>query len=386
MIEQEITIQMSDDPFDTKTMKVKLPQGVKLMSNKPYAIDLLKTYGIDIGNPYIKDDIKNSHSIELLDDEIVKGKVHRIYDDYILINVDSKYTAICYIDKEPTEIVNQLKPNLTIDVKLSKTHNDELVASISGALNESRKREIYESIGDDSIAFKATVKELIYGGYWVDISGVYCFMPGSLAGINKLHDFSELIDEEIPVMPITYANDKNTIVVSHKKYLKTLIPDAIEEAKENIKEKMTGHVTGTTNFGVFVQFNECLTGLIPKDDLDKETLTLFNLNTINPGDSINFWIKNIINKNRIILTQHGAISDPWEEAGKKYPPETFHTGIATKKTRYGVFVKLENKVSGLLHKSEMSDEYYNNINKGDKIKIGIKSINPHEHKISMKLQ
>ena len=30
MIEQEITVQLSDDPFDTKTIKVKIPIGTKL--------------------------------------------------------------------------------------------------------------------------------------------------------------------------------------------------------------------------------------------------------------------------------------------------------------------------------------------------------------------
>ena len=100
-------------------------------------------------------------------------------------------------------------------------------------------------------------------------------MPGSLGGVNKLHDFNVLVGKELVVMPITYSRDKETIVVSHREYLRTLIPSAIEELKENIKDKVVGFVTGTTKFGIFAEFNQCLTGLIPKAELDESTQELF---------------------------------------------------------------------------------------------------------------
>ena len=46
MTEQEITIQLSDDPFDTKVVKVQVPHGTKLMSNESYAADALSMYGL----------------------------------------------------------------------------------------------------------------------------------------------------------------------------------------------------------------------------------------------------------------------------------------------------------------------------------------------------
>ena len=44
MNEQEITIQLSDDPFDTKVIKVKVPKGTKLMSTEAYSADVLDMY------------------------------------------------------------------------------------------------------------------------------------------------------------------------------------------------------------------------------------------------------------------------------------------------------------------------------------------------------
>lgn len=378
MIEQEITIQLSEDPFDTKTMTVKLPTGVKLLSTEPYAIEMLKDYGIDIEQQSCDESYDN---IIVPNKRVVKGIVHSVSDDHALINVGSKFTAICYTNKEPKEIVDQLKHNLIVDVKIRKNPNGEIIASISDALAEAQKGEILESIGDKSVAFKCKVNELIHGGYWVSISGVKCFMPGSLGGLNKLHNFESLIGKELIVMPITYSKEKQTIVVSHREYLKTLIPSAIDELKSNTKEFIIGKVTGTTNFGIFAEFNECLTGLIPKDELENSR-ELFDSRSIRPGDEIKFWVKDIINQNKIILTQKGAVEDPWDEAGKKYPPMTSVKGKVTKKTKYGVFVQLEKGISGLLHKSELNDKTFN---KGDTVEVLIRSISPSERKITMGL-
>lgn len=376
MIEQKITIQLSDDPFDTKTVTVKLPKGVKLLSTESYALDQLKVYGIDVD---MEDNDKVKKSV-IEENTTTKGYVSSIKGNIALIDVGEKYTAICYLSKEPNEIVKQLQPNMVVDVMVHRK-GEELIASISNALEEVRRQEIYESIGDDTVGFTGKIKELIHGGYWVDVSGVNCFMPGSLGGLNKLPDFDALVGKELIVMPITYSTDKETIVVSHRKYLKTLIPSALEDLKENIKTKITGVVTGTTNFGVFAEFNKCLTGLIHKDDLVESSMD-YNSQLIKPGDEISFWIKEIINPNKIILTQTGEIEDPWEDAGKKYPPMSTARGIVTKKTKYGVFVQLEKGISGLLHKSVLGD---NAFDKGDSIEVIIRSVSPSERKISMGL-
>ena len=130
-------------------------------------------------------------------------------------------------------------------------------------------------------------KELIHGGYWVDVAGIKCFMPGSLGGLNKLHDFSAIVGKEIIVMPITFSREKDTVVVSHREYLRTMIPSTIEKLNETIKEPRIGFVTGTTKFGVFAEFDECLTGLIPKAELSEEFQKALDDRSIKPGDEIN---------------------------------------------------------------------------------------------------
>jgi ribosomal protein S1 len=191
-----------------------------------------------------------------------------------------------------------------------------------------------------------------------------------------------LVGKELIVMPITYSNEKQTIVVSHREYLRTMIPSTVESLRENIKDHITGFVTGTTKFGIFAEFNECLTGLIPKNEIDEETLAKFENREIKPGDEISFWTKEIISEKKIILSQQGPKVDLWDGAEEKYKPMMVTEGKVTKVTKYGAFVELEKGISGLIHKTKLKDT---EVTKGDMLQVKIQSINTADRKITMNL-
>ena len=364
MTEQEITIQLSDDPFDTKKVKVQVPEGTKLMCNEAYAADALSLYGITDSQ---------ATKTQLIEDNIgyiTRGEVSFISKDgkRALIDIESKYTAYCTLDKEPEYIVEQLEVGMEIDVKIkTNKKTGDVIASISDAIKEVKLKEIKESIGNSSVGFTAKVKELIHGGYWVDVAGIQCFMPGSLAGLNKLHDFNAIVGKDIVVMPITFSREKDTIVVSHREYLRTMIPITIEKLNETIKEPRIGFVTGSTKFGVFAEFDECLTGLIPRAELSEDLQRKLDDRDIKPGDEITFWAKEV---------------DLWDGIDEKYKPMMITEGKVTKVTSYGAFVELEKGISGLIHKSKLKEA---NLTKGDIINIKIGSVNVSDRKITMNM-
>lgn len=381
MTEQEILVQIGTDPFDTKKIKVNVPKGTKILSTESYVLDLLSMYGIDTQTE------EHSKLCEANKDHVTKGEVSFINRDAdgnpisALIDIDSKYTATCSLLKESKEIIDQLEIGMILDVKI-KTVRGLVTASISGAIEDVKFNEIMGAIGDKSVGFNGKIVELIHGGFWVDLGGIKCFMPGSLAGLNKLWNFDSMVGKMIIVMPLSYSKEKNTIIVSHREYLNTLIPTAVDDLSENIKNKLTGFVTGTTKFGIFAEFNQCLTGMIPANELDNETTHKLNRNEIKPGDEISFWVKEIITDKKIILSQSGPIVDLWDTVSDTYKPMMITTGIVTKITNYGAFVELEKGVSGLIHKSKLKNTA---LNKGDKIKVKIQGINQNDRKIVMAL-
>ena len=379
MTEQEITIQLSDDPFDTKTIKVQVPEGTKLMANEAYAADALSMYNLHDST---------LQKTQLIEDNIAyttRGEVSFISKDRerALIDIQSKYTAYCTLSKEPDYIVEQLEVGMEIDIKIkTNPKTGDVIASISDAIKEVKLREIKEAIGNSTIGFTAKVKELIHGGYWVDVAGIKCFMPGSLAGLNKLHNFEAILGKEIIVMPITFSKDKDTVVVSHREYLRTMIPSTIEKLSETIKESRVGFVTGTTKFGVFAEFDECLTGLIPKAELSEEYQKALDDRSIKPGDEITFWAKEVISDRKIILSQLGPKIDLWDGVDEKYKPMMITEGKVTKITSYGAFVELEKGISGLIHKSKLKGA---DLSKGDTLNVKIGSVNVSDRKITMNI-
>tara|TARA_R110001599_G_scaffold75912_1_gene207904 strand:- start:5803 stop:6954 length:1152 start_codon:yes stop_codon:yes gene_type:complete len=377
MIEQEITILLDEqDPFSTKTVNVMVPKGTKIISKEPYTLDMLDFYGLAFDNSQI------TKAQEQKGTKLGKGIVISMEGETALIDMGGKYTGYCQLGSEKKNVVDELEVGMEVDVKYKKQGEGQVIASISDAIDDMKEQEIVNSIGDTTVAFTGIVKELIHGGYWVDLSGVKCFMPGSLAGMNKLWDFNAPVGKELLFMPINYLKDKETVVVSHREYLKTILPHKVRERRANLKEKITGYVTGTTKFGIFVEFDECLTGMIPKENL-VELEEDYKNNKIKPGTEVEFWVNDIIHDKKITLTQTGPVYNPWDGAESIFVPMSAHTGKVIKITKYGAFVELADDIVGLIHISNLQDEPPLNV--GELVDIRVRSISPAERRISLAL-
>jgi ribosomal protein S1 len=95
-----------------------------------------------------------------------------------------------------------------------------------------------------------------------------------------------------------YVESKDMFIVSYKKYLNKIIETKIQDL--DLTKKYSGQVTGTSEFGVFVEWEDLYTGLIHKTEFnDNEEIQKFQ-----PGDTVEFYIKEIKDKNRLTLSFH----------------------------------------------------------------------------------
>ena len=175
-------------------------------------------------------------------------------------------------------------------------------------------------------------------------------------------------------------------MVSHRAYLRSLIPQAMDDISSG--DEFTGFITGTTKFGVFVEFNQCLTGLIHKSDLDEDALSKFHSREMKPGDEITFRVKEVTHNDRIILTQKEIVIayDPWSDIKSKYKIPSEVTGTVRKKTRYGLFVELEPKIVGLLHVSDIPEFIdINTIDEGNEITLNLIKIDKESKNVFFKI-
>jgi ribosomal protein S1 len=308
------------------------------------------------------------------DGQIVNATYVGQTQDFIMF--DGNFKDYIRIENRPSESKYLKNTNIgdRIDVIITEVNNDSFI--IKGGIStlyESRAHETLKSI-DENEFVNVFVRELTPAGYNVDIlyEGVTLpgFMPNTLAGINKLYDTESILGKNMDVMIESYSRDEGTYIVSRRKYLQSLIPEAIKELKRG--EVYNGNVTGTTPFGVFVEFGECLTGMIHKTNINPEWQD--RLNQIQPGTEIQFYVKEII-KDKIILTQ--ILRDSlWDsiKIGQVL------NGTVKENKQFGTLVFLDQETIGLVHISEL-EKAGRNLSEGENVKVKVIAIDRSSRKI-----
>lgn len=354
---------------------IKTQNNDKVYSREPYAQEMY--------------DLLSEHSSEIKPQinvgEIHTGVIWAVTQEWITIDINYRELVYVKAGKESEE-VRMMLPGDEAAVLITDT-TGTLSGSITGGMKHKIFSDLRDAIEEGNTAWVGTVKNMIEnGGYIVRVQGIDCFMPGSLAGINKLSDFSSIIGEEIYVVPVSFSGERGTIVVSHRKYLQALIPGAIAELKENIDGVKSGKVTGTAKYGVFVEFDKCLTGMIHVNELNEETLKLVRSGQLKPGMDIEFLVKDIISNTKITLTQkESSTFNPWTDISSRYQIPSIVKAVVKTKKDYGMFVNIEEGVTGLLHVSEISKEKMVDYKPGDTIDVQITRIDESTMKVFLKL-
>lgn len=267
----------------------------------------------------------------------------------------------------------------SIDVLVTDVNNDLFFIKGSIAtLYESRARQNLKSL-KEGVSVTAYVKSINPAGYDVSIlhGGVTlsAFMPNTIAGINKLYDPNSIIGQTFEVMIESFSEQEGTYIVSRRKYLQSLITEEVKALE--YKKPYEGHVTGTTPFGVFVEFNDCLTGMIHKANINPDWSE--RISEIKPGFEITFYIKEIIRDRaipKLILTQVLRES-LWDHIKNGQIIE----GKVKDSKPFGTLINLDEETVGLIHNSEMEKLGKVKLEPGQNLKVRVLSVDRTTRKI-----
>lgn len=289
---------------------------------------------------------------------------------------DGGFKDYVRVESRPSEAKYLKNTNIGESVDIFITEINEKDFIIKGSLSElyeTRARRTLTNL-EEGVSVTAHIKELTPAGYSVEIQfeGVTLpgFMPNTLAGINKLSSPESIVGKTFEVMIESFSRDEGTYIVSRRKYLQTLIPQAIKELKYG--EVYTGSVTGTTQFGVFVEFNECLTGMIHKTNINPDWSE--RIQQISPGFEIQFYIKEII-KDKIILTQILRES-LWDSIKVG---QTINGKVRDMKP-FGALIILDEETNGLIHTSEL-EKTSRKLTAGEDVKVKVIAVDRMNRKI-----
>jgi len=280
------------------------------------------------------------------------------------------------IENKPGEAkyLNSIEVGEQVDLLITEVvQSTYFIKGSIASLYESRAHENMKSL-EEGESVTAYIRALNPAGYDVELTNggvtLPAFMPNTLAGINKLYDPSSIIGDTFQVMVESFSEHEGTYIVSRRKYLQSLIPDEISNLEFNTL--YGGRVTGTTPFGIFVEFNECLTGMIHKANVTEEWQN--RISEIKPGQQIEFYIKEII-KDKIILTQ--VLRETlWDNIKNGQLIE----GRVKDVKQFGTLVILDDETVGLVHTSEM-EKLGKKFVAGQELRVKVLSVDRSSRKI-----
>lgn len=258
--------------------------------------------------------------------------------------------------------------------------------SIAAIAKEEAKEDMLEKM-DNNIHVTATVKEMNPAGYILEVveSNVTLtgFMPNTIAGANRISDPSSILGDTMEVMIESYSRDKGTYILSRKRFLAGMIKEEIENLRVGQTDlPYTGKITGSTSFGVFIEFNNCLTGMIHKTNIHETALSQLGINSIEDipaGTEIEFYVKEVLANNRIILTQIFRPS-VWDNVSVG---DVLEGTVKTIK-HFGALVKLDPETQGLIKTRDL-DKLDRELSPKDKVSVKILSMNKGERKIYLSI-
>lgn len=299
-----------DDPIFNTVGKynttVKLTEAdvkakIKIYCKEPYAQEMY--------DALIAYESKSSSPITAKD--LTEGQVYRViaksisYQDKAIYaeELNSKVSILIPF-REYSKGIEELskEENRSFLVIVYKaTQHGEYLASEKKALSISYKQELFDHL-ENNTWFDVKITKLIKGGYLaIYKKEIECFIPGSHAAANVVHNFNDLLGKNLTVMVDNFDSANNLFILSYKKYVTHSMPLMVSELQ--FDKEYVGTLTNRPyDFGVFVEFENYYTGLIHKSEFENYEEVSKKMKT---GDKISFYVKDVTTKNnqyRIVLT------------------------------------------------------------------------------------
>ncbi len=163
------------------------------------------------------------------------------------------------------------------------------------------------------------------------------------------------VGEDVEVMVLNIEPETKRISLG----MKQLQPNPWDLVTENypVGSIIEGKIKNITDFGVFIGIEEGIDGLIHVSDLSWTERIKHPSEKYAKGETIQAVVLKIDRDNeRFSLGVKQLVPDPWQAAYNNYPSGTVVEGEITNVTDFGVFVKLEEGIEGLVHVSELSKD------------------------------
>jgi len=188
------------------------------------------------------------------------------------------------------------------------------------------------------------------------------------------------VGDEVEAVILTLDREERKMSLGIKQ-LKEDPWEAIE-VKYPIGSKHTAKVRNFTNFGVFVELEEGVDGLIHISDLSWTKKVKHPSEFTKVGEQIDVVVLDIDKENRRLSLGHKQLEDnPWDAFEEKYTVGSVHTGKITEVLEKGAVVSLEENVEGFATPKHLVKEDGSQAQQGEELEFKVIEFNKDSKRI-----
>ena len=188
------------------------------------------------------------------------------------------------------------------------------------------------------------------------------------------------VGDEVEAVILTLDREERKMSLGIKQ-LKEDPWEAIE-VKYPVGSKHTAKVRNFTNFGVFVELEEGVDGLIHISDLSWTKKVKHPSEFTKVGEQIDVVVLDIDKENRRLSLGHKQLEDnPWDAFEEKYTVGSVHTGKITEVLEKGAVVSLEENVEGFATPKHLVKEDGSQAQQGEELEFKVIEFNKDSKRI-----
>jgi small subunit ribosomal protein S1 len=293
------------------------------------------------------------------DDGTIDGKIENRVKGGMSVDIGvPAFLPYSQIDLRPVKDLDALIGQ-TFPFKILKFNRkrNNVVISRRAILEKEREkmRVTMRTSLEEGMVVKGTVTNITDYGLFIDLGGMdgLCHITdlswGRVSHPAKLYKVSDEIDVKI----LKYDQESDRVSLG----IKQLRPDPWATVTERypIGSKTIGKVVSITDYGVFVELEEGVEGLIHISEMTWSKKPRHPSKLVAAGDEVEIMVLNIETETkRISLGMKQLNPNPWDLVSENYPVGSIIEGKIKNITDFGIFIGIEEGIDGLIHVSDLS--------------------------------
>ncbi|BAM99622.1 30S ribosomal protein S1 [Blattabacterium cuenoti] len=219
---------------------------------------------------------------------------------------------------------------------------------------EEQRKEMISKL-DKGQVLEGKIKNILPYGAFVDLGGVDALLHITDMSWPHINHPTEIVqlEQELKFVVLGVDKEKNRVQLG----LKQLQPHPWNSLDKNLKvgSKIKGKVSVLADYGAFIEIIPGVEALLHISEMSWSTDLSSTQDFVQIGDELEAVILTIDRQERkMSLSVKQLTPDPWINIQEKYFIGSEHIGTVKKFTNFGVFIELEQGISGVIYTNDLS--------------------------------